>query len=188
MIKYHDCPQILRDFLSYHENIKGQSDKTISEYYLDLRMFLRFMMLMRADMPYNTPLDDIPILSVDLDFLSKITLSDIFDFLSYLANDRKHDNGTGIGASAAGVPQPPAEPRRRSPAEPAFSVPARSFPDTVHSSGRYNHQILSTSAAAEDTFSFFRKITRGRAKENGAWRRNPNLLPKPLYSCSDRPK
>ncbi len=100
MIRYHDCPQILREFLSYHENIKGQSDKTISEYYLDLRMFLRFMMLMRAEMPYNTPLDDIPILSVDLDFISKICLSDIFDFLSYLANDRKHDNGTGIGASA----------------------------------------------------------------------------------------
>ena len=100
MIRYHDCPQILRDFLSYHETIKGQSDKTISEYYLDLRMFLRFMMLMRSEMPYNTPLDDIPILSVDLDFVSKITLSDIFDFLSYLANDRQHDAGKGIGPSA----------------------------------------------------------------------------------------
>ncbi len=100
MIRYSDCPSILREFLSYHETIKGQSPKTISEYYLDLRMFLRFMMLMRNEMPYNTPLDDIPILSVDLDFISKITLSDIFDFLSYLANDRSHDNGKGIGASA----------------------------------------------------------------------------------------
>ena len=27
-----DCPQILRDFLAYHETIKGQSPKTISEY------------------------------------------------------------------------------------------------------------------------------------------------------------
>ncbi len=100
MIRYSDCPTVLRDFLSYHETIKGQSPKTISEYYLDLRMFLRFMMLMRNEMPYNTPLDDIPILSVDLNFISKITLSDIFDFLSYLANDRAHDNGKGIGASA----------------------------------------------------------------------------------------
>lgn len=46
-----DCPQILRDFLAYHETIKGQSPKTISEYYLDLRMFFRFMKLMRAGMP-----------------------------------------------------------------------------------------------------------------------------------------
>ena len=58
-MKYADCPQILRDFLSYHETIKGQSQKTISEYYLDLRMFLRFMMLMRNEMPYNTPLENI---------------------------------------------------------------------------------------------------------------------------------
>ena len=47
MQKYMDCPQILRDFLAYHETIKGQSPRTISEYYLDLRMFLRFLKLMR---------------------------------------------------------------------------------------------------------------------------------------------
>ena len=35
MRKYTDCPQILRDFLAYHENIKNQSQKTISEYFLD---------------------------------------------------------------------------------------------------------------------------------------------------------
>ena len=29
MIRYADCPQILKDFLSYHETIKGQSAKTI---------------------------------------------------------------------------------------------------------------------------------------------------------------
>ena len=88
MKKYNDCPQILRDFLAYHENIKGQSQRTISEYYLDLRMFLRFIKLMRADMPIDTRLDDIPIKDVDLFFIESITTSEIFDFLSYLANDR----------------------------------------------------------------------------------------------------
>lgn len=88
MKKFADCPQILRDFLTYHENIKGQSPRTISEYYLDLRMFLRFIRLMRNDMPMNTPLEDIPIKDIDLDFVSQITTSEVFDFLSYLANDR----------------------------------------------------------------------------------------------------
>jgi len=88
MQKYSDCPQILRDFLIYHETIKGQSPRTISEYYLDLRMFLRFIRLMRNDMPMNTPLNDIPIKDVDLNFVRAITTSDVFDFLSYLANDR----------------------------------------------------------------------------------------------------
>ena len=88
MKRYNDCPQILRDFLAYHENIKGQSQRTISEYYLDLRMFLRFIKLMRADMPIDTRLDDIPIKDIDLFFIESITTSEIFDFLSYLANDR----------------------------------------------------------------------------------------------------
>lgn len=88
MKRYTDCPQILRDFLTYHETIKGQSSLTISEYYLDLRMFLRFMKLMRGEMPIHTRLDDIDIRDVDLNFVREITTSDIFDFLSYLANDR----------------------------------------------------------------------------------------------------
>lgn len=88
MKKYTDCPQILRDFLVYHETIKGQSPKTISEYYLDLRMFLRFVKLMRNDMPMTTNLDDISIKDVDIPFLQSIETSDVFDFLSYLANDR----------------------------------------------------------------------------------------------------
>ncbi len=88
MKRYADCPQILRDFLTYHETIKGQSQLTISEYYLDLRMFLRFMKLMRCDMPVHTKLDEIDIRDIDIHFIEAIRTSDLFDFLSYLANDR----------------------------------------------------------------------------------------------------
>lgn len=88
MQKYNDCPQILKEFLTYHETIKGQSPRTISEYYLDLRMFFRFMKLMRNDMPIHSRLDEIDIKDIDLDFIKGITTSDIFDYLSYLANDR----------------------------------------------------------------------------------------------------
>lgn len=103
MQRYHDCPLILRDFLTYHETIKGQSPKTISEYYLDLRMFLRFIKLMRNDMPIHTALDDIPIKDIDITFIKTISTSEIFDFLSYLANDRVHSQETydrGISASS----------------------------------------------------------------------------------------
>lgn len=91
MQRYYDCPQILRDFLIYHETIKGQSKLTISEYYLDLRMFLRFMKLMRNDMPINARLDDIIIKDIDIRFIESITTADVFDFLSYLANERAID-------------------------------------------------------------------------------------------------
>lgn len=105
MKRYSDCPQILRDFLTYHETIKGQSQLTISEYYLDLRMFLRFIRLMRCDMPIHTQLEDIPIKDIDINFIREITTSDIFDFLSYLAADRTSRpdapaSDLGISASA----------------------------------------------------------------------------------------
>jgi len=105
MHKYTDCPSVLKDFLTYHETIKGQSQLTISEYYLDLRMFLRFVRLMRNDMPVNTPLEDIPIKDINIAFIRNITTSDIFDFLSYLANDRNPEPESpapdlGISASS----------------------------------------------------------------------------------------
>ena len=96
MQRYSDCPQIVRDFLVYHETIKGQSQRTISEYYLDLRMFFRFMKLMRCDMPIHTRLDDIPIKDIDLNFIQQITTSDIYDFLSYLTNDRTPDPDAAV--------------------------------------------------------------------------------------------
>ncbi len=105
MERKYDCPQILREFLTYHETIKGQSAKTIQEYYLDLRMFLRFMVLVKNEMPYHTDFETIPIKSIDLEFIKTITVSDIFDFLSYLANDRvkfenSHVEEIGIGTAA----------------------------------------------------------------------------------------
>ena len=99
---YSDCPQILREFLSYHENIKGQSPRTISEYYLDLRLFLRFMVMVKNEMPYSTDLDLISISKVDLTFIKMITITDIYDFLSFLAHDRRQNDydDSGIGAAA----------------------------------------------------------------------------------------
>lgn len=92
MKRFSDCPQIVRDFLNYHETIKGQSQLTISEYHLDLRMFLRFIKLMRCDLSIDTPLEDIPINDIDINFIRSITTSDVFEFLSYLASERS-DSG-----------------------------------------------------------------------------------------------
>ena len=96
MNKYTDCPSVLRDFLTYHETIKGQSPRTIAEYHLDLRMFLRFIKLMRNDMPIHTKLEDISIKDVDIQFIREITTSDIYDFLSYLASDRIQDPDSSV--------------------------------------------------------------------------------------------
>lgn len=100
MKKYQECPHILKEFLSYHETIKGQSALTISEYYLDLRMFLRFIMLMRNDMPISTPFDEIDIKNIDINFMEGIQSSDVLEFLAYLAHDRVNSDNIGLSASS----------------------------------------------------------------------------------------
>ncbi len=84
----HESPQILKDFLMYHETIKGHSSKTVDEYFLDLRMFFRFLKIDRGIVPHKTEFDEIPIMDVNLDFLSSVTLNEVYDYLSFLARDR----------------------------------------------------------------------------------------------------
>ena len=105
MRKYSDCPAVVREFLSYHENIKAQSPRTIAEYHLDMRMFLRFMKLMREGRSLNVAFEDVDIRDIDLDFIAGITTSDVYEFLSWLANDRTADpdapaSERGISASS----------------------------------------------------------------------------------------
>ena len=90
-----DCPRILREFLTYHETIKGQSRRTISEYYLDLRMFFRFLIVFRDDrLPYDYDLNQVSIQDVDLNFVSRITPTEIYEFFVYLGNDRVYHTET----------------------------------------------------------------------------------------------
>lgn len=83
-----ESPQVLRDFLTYHEVICGHSQNTINEYFLDLRNFLRYLKLSRNLVPPETQLDDISILDVDVPFLQKVTMIEVYEYLSYLSRDR----------------------------------------------------------------------------------------------------
>lgn len=49
-------PQILADFLSYHETIKAHSQRTVDEYYLDLRNFFRYIKQLRDPSLQGLPL------------------------------------------------------------------------------------------------------------------------------------
>ncbi|MBR6709416.1 MAG: tyrosine recombinase XerC [Clostridia bacterium] len=83
-----DAPKILRDFLAYHETIKGHSYNTVDEYFLDLRTFFRFLKLLRGHVPGGTELEEISISDVDLEFVRTVTLSEVYDYLSFLSRDR----------------------------------------------------------------------------------------------------
>ena len=83
-----EAPELLRDFLQYHEVVKGHSQATIDEYYLDLRTFFRFLKQRRGLVPKDTAFSDIPIGDVDLPMLAAVTKSEVYDFLSFLSRDR----------------------------------------------------------------------------------------------------
>lgn len=98
-----DTPEILRNFLAYHENIKGHARATVDEYYLDLRTFFRYLKRERNLAPINKPIDEISISDVDLDFVRKVTLSEVYDYLDYLSRDRirnKRSRSSEYGLSA----------------------------------------------------------------------------------------
>ena len=69
-------------------NDPGQVRQTAHEYYLDLRLFFRVLKRNKRLVPKDTPLDQIPIDDIDLDFLRDVTLSDVYDYLEYMSGER----------------------------------------------------------------------------------------------------
>lgn len=84
----YESPAIIRDFLAYHETIKGHSKKTVDEYFLDLRTFFRFIKIIKNKVPRNSELEDISIMDVDLELIRSVTLTDIYEYMSFLSRDR----------------------------------------------------------------------------------------------------
>lgn len=98
-------PPLLRDFLTYISTIRGKSDLTSQEYFLDMRMFFRFLKQFRGKVPDGMPFDQIPIDDIDLPFVRDVTLSETYSFLQFIAHDRpQHQNSPstafGLGAAA----------------------------------------------------------------------------------------
>ena len=99
-----EAPQILRNFLSYHETIKAHSRRTVDEYFLDLRNFFRYIKQIRDPSLSDKSLDEIDIMDVDLDFVASVTLTDIYGYMTYLSRDRvRHQNSqnSDYGLNAA---------------------------------------------------------------------------------------
>ena len=99
-----DSPEIIREFLFYHETIKGHSQKTIDEYFLDLRTFFRFLKIRKDLVPGDTPFEEISIMDVGLELVKSVTVTDVYEYLAFLSRDRpKHWNSqyTDYGLNAS---------------------------------------------------------------------------------------
>ncbi len=85
---------IIRDYLLYMQTIKGKSSKTINEYFLDIRMFFRFIKCKKFDEYKNIEFDEIKIDDVDLDLIKNVTYTDAYEFMYYLMRERNNSEIT----------------------------------------------------------------------------------------------
>lgn len=92
LVNYDELPETVRSFVSYKLTVQGRSQKTMDEYALDLRTFLRFIKLTRAGVdikqldPDKFAATDVS--DVQLPFIVSVTPDEIYAFLFYTLETR----------------------------------------------------------------------------------------------------
>ncbi len=90
-VPLEEMPVPVQEFAAYKVGIQNCSPKTVSEYLLDLRIFLRFIMATRSGIdPDSDVFDELDISDLDLEFLGSIRTTEIYAFLQYTGTVRKN--------------------------------------------------------------------------------------------------
>lgn len=87
---YSNAPAVLKEFLYYSQTIKGLSVRTVEGYFIDLQLFFRYMIQRRNNCVNNETIDNIDISLIDLEFVSKISKTDILEFLYFVSSERSN--------------------------------------------------------------------------------------------------
>ena len=89
--EFKTFPTFLRDYASYVAMIKGNSEKTVCEYLLDIRTFFRYIKTKDSDF---TPeeFENISIKDLTVQDAEAVTTQNIIDFLMFTSFER--DNNT----------------------------------------------------------------------------------------------
>ena len=83
-VPLESLPSLVREFATYKSVIQNASEKTVSEYLLDLRIFFRFLRARDLKIsPQSEDFEKIEIHEIDLEYIRNITTEDIYDFLMY---------------------------------------------------------------------------------------------------------
>lgn len=90
----NSCPAFLRDFLTYNETIKGKSSRSVEGYYIDLRTFFRYLLLVRGIVPKDVEFNKIDINAADIELVRSVTISDLYAFMVYCKEELKNNTAT----------------------------------------------------------------------------------------------
>ena len=86
----YETSPLIEKFLTYKLVVQGRSNKTVSEYHLDLRLFFRYLIATREHIDiYGEEFDKIDISIVDEEFVKNVTTASIYDFMVYLSRERR---------------------------------------------------------------------------------------------------
>lgn len=88
----YDIPIVLEDFLNYIETIKGKSQNTVKEYFFDLRTLFRFLKIRYRLVEQNCNFEEIDISDIDIELIKKVTLQDLYAFISFVDKNRNNKN------------------------------------------------------------------------------------------------
>lgn len=88
---YSKCPVFLKNYLTYMSVIKGKSQNTVTQYYYDLRIFLRYIIMTEKNL-HEDEFNNIDILNFDFEKIKKITLDDLYSFMAYINNEHSSND------------------------------------------------------------------------------------------------
>lgn len=81
-----ECPDFLNDYIFYLRIVRGRAETTVNEYFLNIRLFLRYILMTKQNL--NQPLESVKIKDFPAELLKEITLRDVYDFEYFLAEER----------------------------------------------------------------------------------------------------
>lgn len=93
--EFKTFPQVLKDYASYTVSIKGNSEKTICEYLLDLRTFFRFYRVKKEELTLtDDEFEKLSIKNISIDDVRAVTQKLIIEFLMYTGLERDNSPTT----------------------------------------------------------------------------------------------
>lgn len=84
-----DTFHYLEEFMAYFSGVRERSPRTLREYRYELRCFFRWLKRERLGLQ-KTDLEEIDISDIDLEFLRRVQLSEVYRYISWLANERSN--------------------------------------------------------------------------------------------------
>lgn len=88
---WENSPDILKKFFLYTQTVRNKSEKTVDEYFFDLRTFFRYMKIHKNKCDSEIEFEKINIDDINLDFIKTIKSIDVFEYMNYLIQVRKNN-------------------------------------------------------------------------------------------------